>query len=100
MDRFDESIADYKKVLDLDPGYYDAHFSLGAVYEWLHRYDDAIAEYTKYKEMAQPKDSSRAAFMDERIAYVIQKRDRPSDENVAFESKDSLKAYLEKYYSK
>lgn len=41
----------FGKVLDRDPGHYDAHFKLGAFYESLRYLDKAVASYSRQLEV-------------------------------------------------
>jgi serine/threonine protein kinase/tetratricopeptide (TPR) repeat protein len=45
---FDEAIQQYRKVLQIDPKYPDAHNALATVYFAQHNYSDAFAEWKEY----------------------------------------------------
>lgn len=55
--QFEEAIADYKKAGDLDPGFFDAHFTLSSLYADLKDYSSAIDALAKSLK-ARPKDYS------------------------------------------
>jgi tetratricopeptide (TPR) repeat protein len=43
----DEAHTEYRKVLELDPGIYQAHINVGNIYYLLGQYAEAVAEYGK-----------------------------------------------------
>jgi tetratricopeptide (TPR) repeat protein len=49
--QFDEAIAAYTKVIELDPGYALAYSNRGEAYYSIGEYDKAIADYTKAIEL-------------------------------------------------
>ena len=44
-DRFDDAVISYRRALELDPRFTDAHYNLGKVAEELDRLEDAAAHY-------------------------------------------------------
>src|SRR5260370_22895801 len=45
--RYDDAIAQYRKTLDMDPNFAQAHLGFGQVYEQRKMYSEAIAEFQK-----------------------------------------------------
>ena len=48
---YDEEIAEYKRAIEINPNYAQAHCSLGAVYSVKGMYDEAIGEFKKAIEI-------------------------------------------------
>ncbi|MBV9074583.1 MAG: tetratricopeptide repeat protein, partial [Acidobacteria bacterium] len=55
--RYDQAIEHHRKALAIDPGFVEAHFNLGMVYEQKEMFDEAISEFRKAMRI-----SGRAAF--------------------------------------
>ena len=49
--RYDEAIAQLRKTLEMDPGYYYAHVNLGQVLAGKRAFDEAISEYQKARAL-------------------------------------------------
>jgi tetratricopeptide (TPR) repeat protein len=62
-----EAIAEYKKVVDINPQFAEAYRSRGLVYAKKGQYDKAIADYTKAIEL-NPKDAW--AYGNRAFAYI------------------------------
>ncbi len=51
LNRYSQAIIYYRKVLDFNPGSYEAHFGLGITLKSLGKYDDALEEIKKSLEI-------------------------------------------------
>jgi serine/threonine-protein kinase len=51
--RYDEAIAQCRRALELNAGFYPAHFNLGRVYQQEKLYPQAISEYQKAKALEE-----------------------------------------------
>uniref|UniRef100_A0A7C4TG58 Tetratricopeptide repeat protein n=1 Tax=candidate division WOR-3 bacterium TaxID=2052148 RepID=A0A7C4TG58_UNCW3 len=51
LNRYSQAIIFYRKVLDFNPGSYEAHFGLGLTLKSLGKYDDALEEIKKSLEI-------------------------------------------------
>lgn len=51
LNRYSQAIIYYRKVLDFNPGSYEAHFGLGITLKYLGKYDDALEEVKKSLEI-------------------------------------------------
>jgi len=60
--RYDEAVAGFRGLLDLDPSYSKAYSSLGRAYAQQGRYDDAVAAFEKARELAGELPSIVAAL--------------------------------------
>ena len=47
MNLYNQAIVEYKKALEIDPDYSQAHFNLGFIYHKQGRFDEAAKEYEK-----------------------------------------------------
>jgi tetratricopeptide (TPR) repeat protein len=56
QDHSEVAIAEFQKVVDLQPNQYIALAGLGRIYAKLHRYDDSIAAYKKAIELSRDED--------------------------------------------
>lgn len=57
MQQYNPAIADFSKVIELDPKDVDAYFNRGVAYKKKEQYDLALADYAKVIELS-PKDAS------------------------------------------
>jgi TolB-like protein/Flp pilus assembly protein TadD len=48
-----EALSKLQQTLELDPNFWVTHFVLGKVYTQLHKYPEAIAEFTKARELSR-----------------------------------------------
>jgi tetratricopeptide (TPR) repeat protein len=56
LGRYDEAIAEYERILKLNPNYPLVHFHLAQVYEQKHQTDRARAEYEKFLQVWKSAD--------------------------------------------
>ncbi len=84
--RYDESMAQLRKTLELDPNFADAHFELGWCFVWKGDTAGAIAEFQKAKSLdPQP-------YYDGALAYAYARvGDRAKAEQVVHELDDRAK---------
>ncbi len=72
QDKNDVAIAEYRKVLELDPNQYSAYTGLGQIYAKLKKYDDAIAVYKK--ALASSEDGAEQSDIQAAISDVEKAR--------------------------
>jgi serine/threonine-protein kinase len=60
--RYDEAVAGFRGLLDLDPSYYKAYSSLGRAHVQQGRYDEAVTAFEKARELAGDLPSILAAL--------------------------------------
>ncbi len=73
--RYDLAIADFTKLIELNPGYAGAYNGRGTVYFQTNRYDLAIADFTKLIEL---NPGSVEAYMMRGMIYLITKQYDPA----------------------
>lgn len=81
---YDRSVALRLKVLDLVPGSATAHASLGAVYTYGGRYEEAVGALTRSREL---RDNFNAAY---NLGHVHMRRRRYEDAIRVFEEANAL----------
>ncbi|HEX4683556.1 MAG TPA: tetratricopeptide repeat protein [Gemmatimonadaceae bacterium] len=70
MGRFDESIAQYRKALAIDPHFGGSHVGIAADHMFSGRYAAAIAELDAYDRAARNDNERRTMLLNEAMVYV------------------------------
>jgi tetratricopeptide (TPR) repeat protein len=68
--RYDESIAMYRKALDLNAGFASARYGIACDYDFLHQPKEALAELDQALEVAKDDGQKRAAHFSRAVSYA------------------------------